>query len=258
MLKQITIVKENIDQGFEMPWSVYPYANYVHYGLNSPLFKVFVTSNGVVVTQYDDTLQICGKEISERDVEEVIAFAKANSIRTITGSSSSIHLLSSKTSLKNKVTYGKIIEICIKNHSSAAKIALASTKKDYEEIAKFVVDINSASGSYYELNQYFNQIYNRYLEHYSRNWFIKEKESIIGHIATYAEAPSYAVLGGLVVEPNHRQHGIGKDLFCTVTSSLINEGKRVYLFCFNEMLLPFYRRYALSEDDVGKLILLHE
>lgn len=254
MINKITKPSSSLLESFILPWSVYPYANYIKYGFDSRIFSIYEL-NGKIITKYDDSLQLCFNEINDAEYLEVFKFAKRNNVRMISGKQEIIRKFA--TFFENsKAYYGYIFENdCILDVKDSNKIMYASSKQQFEEIAKLVCDCNSDNKSYYTITQYFNQIYSRFTLKYCRNWICTQDAKTIGHIATYAETDKFAVIGGLAVQTNYRKQGIGKNLLCFANNELIKEGKIIYWFCYNPNLQDFYHSISSKCYPCGKLLL---
>lgn len=253
MINKITKISCFSTKYFTLPWSIYPLANYQKYGLDSEIFSVYEL-NEKIFTRYDDSIQLCFESINDIEKEEIIQFIKTNQIRMVSGKQELIKLLAN--AIKNtKAYYGSIFENNKLLSSDNSNIILATSIIDFKKIAKLVCESNSDNKSFYDLDQYFNQIYNRFLQKYCRNWIYKMDDNIIGQIATYAETSKYAVLGGLAVNKDFRKQGIGKKLLFVSNNELIKENKTVYWFCYNDNLNEFYKSVSLKSYPYGKLMI---
>lgn len=239
---------------FSMPWSIYPYANYLKYGINNSFYSIF-TINHVVFTQYHDSIQVCSETISIEEAKEISLFIIENNIRMASGSSQAMHLIFPLLN-KGRIEDGLIFEFTDFECDKDYLINYAKDKETFLKIASLVCKANSSNTGYYALEQYFNQIYDRYSEGYCRNWvYSDDKDNIIGHIATYAETDSYAVLGGLAVDDNYRGQGIAKALLKHSINDLLKENKTIYAFGYNKNLYIFYKSISKQTYPACKIML---
>lgn len=251
-MKIIELKMVNQDM-FYMPWSIYPYSNYLKYGCGKDFFKLYLVNN-CIFTQYHDSVQICSKTIDNDEAFEISNFINIENIRMVSGAKNVIESIFNRLG-RGRIENGLIFELKeFDINLGDANIRLVNETGVFYEIAKLVCESNSSNTSFYGLEQYRDQILNRYKEGYCRNWIYTINHQVIGHIATYAETPKYCVLGGLAVDAHFRGQGIAKKL---LSYSIMNIGrqKKVYAFCFNHNLEPFYKRISIGFWETSKLLL---
>lgn len=253
MISKITKASSISLNHFAFPWSIYPYSNYVKYGLNNEIFSLFLL-NKKIFTKYDDSIQLCFEELNDEEVQEIAQFIYLNDIRMVSGKQELIRRLA-KIIKNSKAYYGYIFENNARLLSDNKNVSYASSIDDFKNITDLVCESNSDNKAFYNREQYFNQIYNRFIQKYCRNWIYKVNGQIVGQIATYAETNEYAVLGGLAVNKNFRRRGIGKKLLFTSQNELIKENKTVYWFCYNTDLQDFYKSISSKSYLCGKLMI---
>lgn len=253
MIKKINDVSEIKKEMFSMPWSVYPYANFLKYGIEREFYSLFVINN-CFFTKYHDSIQICSKNISVSVVPELVNYIKKNKIRMITGPTECLDLIYNSLQ-KGRIEHGFIYQFTPFAFETKYMIDRAIRIYEFRAVAELVCEANSNNLGFYGLEQYFNQIYSRFSDGYCRNYICLLNNKIIGHIATYAETPIYGVLGGLAVDVQFRGHGIAKALLSKSISELNKEGKDVYAFCFNNLLFAFYDSISIHSYPTSKIIL---
>lgn len=253
MIQQLKNESEVAISDFSMPYSIYPLCNYLKYGFSNELFKLYRTDNGVLIAQYDDSLTICSEKIEKQDCSDLKRLIVHKKIRMLSGSSEVINYFK-RNFKKGVLETGSIVLLKKINICNGEGIKTATTFEEYKKIVDLVLNVNKTNVSYYNYDQYLNQIYSRFLDKYSRNLYIVEKEEFVGHIATYAESDSLAVLGGLVIKEDHRGRGLAKQLFEELLSVLSKENKDSYLFCYNKSLFDFYNRYSKSTYNCSKIL----
>lgn len=238
---------------FSMPYSIYPLCNYLHYGFLNESFVLYRSAGGALIARYDDSLTICSQKITKQDCIDLKSFIVNKKIRMLSGSKDTVAFFYSFFN-DGVIENGYIASLSplIKNEKNSIKCA--STLEEYKNITNLVLNVNKTNISYYKYDQYLNQIYSRFKNNYCRNLYIKKGNEFIGHIATYAESDSAAVLGGLVVREDYRGQGIAKQLFETILSILTKENKESFLFCYNESLLSFYKRYSKETFPCSKVL----
>ena len=253
MIRRITEPKDIDVSRFEMPWSLYPYSNYVKYGLNNDKFIVYSLGHNIF-TSLEDTIQVCSDNLDDKECRELADFVKANKIRMVNGPSNSLKKICDELQY-GVLKYGYLFQLGCFEVDNNIVIEHSSKEDEFQNIAKLVCDANSSNTSYYGLQQFFNQIYSRYQDGYCRNIVVKDDDKIIGHVATYAENEKYGVIGGLAVDTQFRGQGIAKSLMSFLTKELSQENKRVYAFCYNETMEGFYRKHSVNEFQYSKILL---
>lgn len=251
-MKKVLFESEIKIEDFSLPWSVYPLANLKKYGLSADVFAVYI-ADGKIVTKHDDTIQICSDELTKNACLEIADFIRQNRIRMISGRKDNLEKLMPLLS-NAKLVSGYIFELESFDVDSVFVVEKAEDNH-FKDIAELVCEVNSTNKSYYKLEQYFNQIYERHKDGYCHNWIIHHDNKIIGHIATYAEADNYAVLGGLAVDADYRGKGIAKALLSYSIASIREAGKKCYAYCYNENLVGFYKKHCSHEFVCSKILI---
>ena len=253
MIKKVESISQINKEMFAMPWSIYPYANFLRYGVDKDFYSLYLIDD-VLFTKYYDSVQVCSKAISELQAKEISSFVLDNIIRMVSGPTECLEKIFALLG-RGRIENGHIFELDSFNNNCVSNITLATEIKAFKEIAVLVCDANSSNTGYYGLEQYFDQIYSRYSEGYCRNWVYIANSKIVGHIATYAEAEGYAVLGGLAVDKDYRGQGIAKALLNNAINDMKSENKKSYAFCYNHNLLGFYLKISKSSFKSSKIML---
>lgn len=253
MIRQIVNVEEVSKEIFALPWSIYPYANFLKYGTSKECFTLYV-SGDCFFTKYHDSVQVCSKTINGNDAKEIAAFIVNNNIRMVSGSTDCMSAIFPLIN-KGRIEHGLIFSLKPFAPLNTHKVEYAKTREEFTQIAKLVCKANSNNKGYYGLEQYFDQIYSRFSEGYCRNWIYKFDNKIVGHVATYAETPLYGVIGGLAVDDNYRRQGIAKRLLSSSIDALIKEKKEVFAFCYKENLVEFYNSISFNSYPTSKIII---
>lgn len=253
MIRQIDKIVNIKKEMFAMPWSIYPYANYLKYGISKDFFCLYVVDN-CLFTRYHDSIQVCSDYLSNDAAREVANYIIENNIRMASGHTSCMNAIFTILN-KGRIEHGLIFHLEPFKSRKVYDIKYAESSEDFHKISELVCKANSGNTGYYGLQQYYEQIYSRFSEGYCRNWVYSLKGKIIGHIATYAETPLYGVLGGLAVDESFRGRGIAKCLLSISIDNLFNEGKNVYAFCYKKNLIDFYDSISSCSYPTSKILL---
>ena len=252
MIKRIENTKNINKKMFAMPWSIYPYANYLKYGISKDFYSLHLVGS-CFFTRYHDSIQVCSEIISDNDAAELAEYIVAKNIRMVSGATNCMDTIFSFLG-KGRIEHGLIFHLKSFHVVNEHDIKYASIS-DFVQIADLVCKANSSNTGYYGLQQYYDQIFSRFSEGYCRNWIYSINSKIIGHIATYAETPFYGVLGGLAVDEDYRGHGIAKSLLSHSISDLLAEHKDVYAFCYQKGLINFYKSISFNSYPTSKIML---
>ena len=239
-----------------MPYSLFPYANTLFYGLNKKIFSLCKTGN-CYFSKYDDSIQICSETINEDELIDISNFIQNQNIRMVTAKpeiASKLAKTLDKNSLSFRKEEGYIFEINIFDQNNTDILITAEHKEDFRQMAHIVCLANSNNPNFYKEKQLYRQYYKRASSHYCRNFFLKENNSILGCISTYCETKDFCVIGGLAVHPNFQKRGYGRKLFLSVLNKLASENKKIFLFCYNEKLLEFYCQYSNKKIPISKIL----
>ena len=240
-----------------MPYSLFPYANILFYGLNKKIFSLYKTGN-CYFSKYDDSIQICSETINEDELEDISNFIQIQNIRMVTAKqeiASKLGNILDNTSLSYRKEGGYIFQINIFEQSNTDVLLTAKHKEDFRQMAHIVCLANSNNPNFYKEKQLYRQYYKRASSGYCRNFFLEENNSMLGCISTYCETKDYCVIGGLAVHPNFQKRGYGRKLFLGALNKLASESKKIFLFCYNENLLEFYCQYSNKKIPISKILI---
>lgn len=239
--------------------NAYLYIDIVKYGLDNEFVKVWVNSKGYgelkqIVLQYYNTMQLY---VQGGELTGIIDLIVERRPDMISGRADVIRQIHSDVRELYTVTYGFVLSQVSKVDSGVGSPELA-TEEDMEEIACLICS-DKGIGGHYKPEDLKNQLVRRLRDNIGRNYVIRDKERIVAHYATYAEAPGIAVTGGLIVAPEYRGNGYAKKLHCFLSSVLLGEGRDVVFFCHDHDVLGFYLRLGASiHDKYGKLTLISD
>lgn len=257
MIIQIKKDKDFKKSDLVMPYSLFPYANILFYGLNKKIFSLYRVGN-CYFSKYDDSIQICSEIINEDELDEISDFIQTKKIRMVTAKpeiASKLAKTLDMHGLSCKKEDGYIFQINIFEQKEYEVLITAKDKKDFRQMAHIVCLANSNNPNFYKEKQLYLQYYKRASSGYCRNFFLKENNLMFGCISTYCETKDYCVIGGLAVHPNFQKRGYGRKLFLGALNRLASENKKIFLFCYNENLLEFYCHYSNKKIPISKILI---
>ena len=234
------------------------YIDIKKYRLNNPAMKVWFNRDqnnriNLVIMKYHTSISLHmeGDTVSLSEISRIIHEYNPASI---TGKKSIIEKIAPSVCLEYNTEYGHIFEYKKFCDFGGNEMVEKATEEDAMEIARLITS-DKEIGSYYEIEDFANQLVERMRADMGRNYIIREDGKIIGHIATYAELDDVAVTGGLIVERAYEGHMFGAVLEGYVVRQMREEGFRLYTFVVN------HKRYKLLKNmgnlpvgEYGKMI----
>lgn len=242
--KILDILKESIVD------NIYLYIDILMFGLEKEYLNVWINEQqneiNQVILKYYNSFQIYSKKNSYNKIVNLILKHKPS---MVSGTENIIRSIYEILKDSYDVNYGAILEqerikVLVRDH----KPTLASIN-DMEEIAGLIC-IDKSIGGHYKKSELVEQLSARFQEKTGRNYIIKEDDKIIAHYSTYAESPDIAIMGGLIVHPLYRGRGLAKALHIYLSNILVDEGKRVFLFCNEKEVLKMY--LSLGAKNCGR------
>lgn len=129
------------------------------------------------------------------------------------------------------------------------KIQVA-TEDDAMEIAQTYGEIQEFKDLYSrDLNNRYNQIYNRISSGEGKHIFIKDEEGIVAHGNTTAENSFSGMIGGVFTRKNMRYRGYGSQIVSYLVRDLMVRNKEVALFYSDEKEGAFFRKLGFEDME---------
>ena len=243
----LDILRENIVD------NIYLYMDILLFGLNNEYITIWINEEkskiNQIILKYYDSYQIYSRISSYDDIVNLILRDKPS---MISGTQNVISEIHKNLNGEYDANYGIVLEQEKVQKTEIRSLPILATLEDMEEIARLIC-IDKDIGGHYSKDILEKQLSTRFQEGTGRNYIIKKENNIIGHYATYAETPEMAVMGGLIVHPTYRRQGYAKLLHTHLSSVLINEGKRVFLFCKKDILKMYLSLGSKICAKYGKL-----
>ena len=268
---QKVALKEQLDEILEylrpdQEKCLYLFADLYVYGLRNPNMQVWYDSDEqglrMIVMQYHKSFQVYTNRAFD-DVSGLLSLIEREQPHCISARREIIAALEQKLP-QYKPEYGVVVrhpEISeakfrrIMDNNSTAKIMEASVEDAYE-IAQLVCS-DEELGTPYTVDSLANELRERIETGMGRSFVIKDHDRIVAHTATYAEADTFAVRGGLIVSSEYRDTELFHLLDMYSHFILTVEKKSVYGMLLDERLLKAYKRQGCEVvSHYGRLSLV--
>lgn len=235
--------------------NIYLYIDILIYGLNNENLKVWINMEEFTIKQivlkYYNSFQIYSNIGSYSDIVNLIFKYKP---MMISGTKDIIKEIHRNVKGYYNVSYGIVLEQEQSQLLNIKELPTRALLDDMEKIADLICSDKNIGGHYSKatLN---HQLSERLQDKMGRNYIIKKEEKIVAHYATYAETVDVAVMGGLIVDSSSRGKGYARILHKYLANELLNEEKRVFLFCDEELVKMYLTLGAKVCGEYGKLTL---
>ena len=118
-------------------------------------------------------------------------------------------------------------------------------KEDFDGIAKLIYE-DEDLGSSYELESLTQQMYERNLEKFTRNYVIRDNDRVIAHASTGAENEKVSMLSYVITNPKHRGKGLAFQVCSNLCKDLIEEGKQIFLINYSQESTKLYDKLGFK------------
>lgn len=245
----------------DLPNCLYLYIDLTVYGMDNPNMKVWTGIQAgkidLVIMKYHDSFQIYKKsDIWDQEQDEILDLVQKFSPERISGNEPSVRHLETALSDTYQAVYGAILrgnQNLPGNPPEKRRCEWAEIS-DIREIVELMMD-ETDFGKTYQNQELMAQLEERYRTGMGRSMIIRDKDRIVGHIATFAEAADLAIVGGSVMRKEYRKTDL-YDVLCKEFYSLLlkEERKDIYFFLTNKRHIALYSRLFQKETTYGKLI----
>lgn len=233
---------------------IYLYIDIKKYGLTNPAMNVWYEKKSgrisLVAMRYHTSITF----FAENDncnldaVIDLIKKYKPNSISTTKKLAERLYLLLGTYD----VSYGYIIRFLHYPDFGGDHLVELAKDDDMLEIARLVTS-DEGIGSYYELQDLADQFLERRRCGMGRNYVVRENDSIVGHVASYAELDHIATEGGLIVRTDCRGKRIGSVIESFFIRKMLEEGFRLYSFASERRCKTLVKMGNEIATEYGKL-----
>lgn len=128
-------------------------------------------------------------------------------------------------------------------------------KEDFFDIAKLIYQ-DEDLGSSYNLESLTQQMYERNVQKFTRNYVIHQDGKVVTHAATGAENSQLAMLSYVITDPKYRGKGLAFKVCSNLCRDLIEEGKQIFLINYSQESTGLYDKIGFKICcEWGKLFL---
>ena len=225
--------------GNDYPSCLYLYLDLLKYGLESSSIDVYVQLGNdniqALLLKYYSCLHVFSRDNSF-NAEELAVFFVENRFTMLYCTAETAERIrkgfSQEVKKKATITKGWVAQIERVDYEPLG-LAVAAEKQDFVQIIKLIYEDNDIGRSYI-FDELAKQIEERNQEGFARNLVIKKDGQVIAHACTNAELNKIAVVAELLVKEEYRKKGFASEIWRTICSQLLSEGKEVYSFYYSE------------------------
>lgn len=238
--------------GADYPRCLYLYLNLKKYGLDSDFIDMFILFSEseikAVLLKYYSCLHVYSSD-NQFDAEELACFFIENKYTMLYCAAETARKVYSAfpNVIKGKavITEGWVAQIKRVDHDPKG-LAQPAGKEDFEQIARLIYDDDDIGRSY-KFDELVKQLEERNQQGYARNLVIKHGDMVIAHACTNAENEEIAVVAELLVGKEFRRKGYASEIWRSICSQLLIEGKEVYSFYYSKESRYLHKKIGFFE-----------
>ena len=263
---EIDRVLRYLEQDLQM--CLYAYIDIKKYGTENPNLTVFIQSDEktiseeniqCVVMKYYRGLQIYTSN-ENYDAKELVTFLQTIDFNMINGAEYLISSIRRELEGKQEIECetGYVMELKALEWKEDAEITSrirAVADEEFDEVAQLICS-DQELGGHYEVKSLSKQLLERRNEKFGRNLALYVDEELACHGATYAEIEEAAVVSGLITNVCYRGKGYAYQLVGKMCNELLQEGKRVFLFYYNDTAGRLYKKLGFTNGRVWQKLVL--
>lgn len=236
----------------DYPKCLYLYLDLKQYGVKSKSVATFVQSQKgmiqAVYLKYYNCLHVYSKE-NDFDLDEFYSFFDSSTYSMIYCEKTTAYYIWNKWfSSQSKdfdITPGWVARIR-QVDMKAQNVIQVADDNDFPQIVMLIHE-DEDIGRSYNLEELSEQLKERALDGYTRNFVIHEAEKVIAHACTNAEIDDIAVVAELVVDKEYRRKGYASQIWRFICKQLLDEGKEVYSFYYSTESRSLHRKIGFEE-----------
>lgn len=256
MIRESSNTNEIIDYiGAEYGKCLYIYLDICRYGLEQSFLKAWKcideeSNITAVIMKYHTGLHVFSRK-KNCDFNEIVELIKTEKPNMVCGEKECIiQMLGKLDEYKSDFGYVKIASDFKQQEDNT--VVCAETA-DFHEMAEMLCK-DYGIGSSYTVEEMSNQLKERMLDGYGRNYLLKENNQIIGQVGTGAELDEVAVISDVMVDESFRGRGVATRLLHRLCGDLAAEGKKCFLVCYNPIADKVYEKMGfINYCEWGKL-----
>ena len=246
----IAFLKEHLDH------CVYLYIDISKYRLTNPNMMVWLDDDETdeikaVVMKYHTSITFF--TLDEDNLDGIVEIINEVKPYSVSSTRALIEKVMPQTSIRYQVSFGYVVRYTTFPDMGGSDMVEMATEDDMREIAELILS-DEGIGSYYEMDDFENQLKERLRTGMGRNFIIRKDGIIIAHCAIYAELDYIAVGGGFIVHPDYRKditYGLILDSY--TFRKIVSENKLDYAFLNEKRMKTMVRLGNTCVGEYGKL-----
>lgn len=228
---------------------LYLYLDLKKYTVKSDKISAYIQTDGTqtraVLLIYYSCLHLYSEK-NDFNAAEICRFLSEKNIMMIYCAESVASKLSKYMDKNILLTTGWVSQIKnINSYDNKVKI-IPAKENDFSQIS-YMICADSDIGRNYKYEDLINQLSERVVQGFSRNYVIKDGETVIAHACTNAEIKNIAVVGELMVKNEYRRHGYGSMIWSYLCGELLAENKEVYSFYYSDESRLLHKKIGFLE-----------
>ena len=253
---EIDEVLQYLEQDLQL--CLYAYIDIKKYRIDNPNLTVYVQYDGkdnlqCVVMKYYKGLQIYTHK-EEYDAKELVSFLKGIEFNMINGSDYLVSAIQRelKGVLDTECETGYVMELTDfiwQEDKDVSSLIEYVPDERYDEVARLICS-DEELGGHYEVEALSRQLLERKNEQFGRNLILCVDGKIACHGATYAEIEEAAVVSGIITDADCRGKGYAYQVVGKLCRDLRSEGKRVFLFYYNDTAGRLYKKLGFGNEKL--------
>lgn len=236
---------------------LYAYADLCRYSLGENFINAWLeySEEGKIralIFNYHNGVHIYSSDLSF-DIDEVVNLLKTIKPAMINAKIEIIHMLASYFEEYHQ-EFGYILHQENKEFKYSENVEPANPS-DFHDMASMLCE-DYGIGASYTLEEMEKQIKERYIDGYGRSYILRKDDVIAAQASTGAEVKEFAVIIYVIVANGFRRQGLASEVTGNLCQTLLNEGKDIYLVCYEEGAMLMYERLGFKPcTEWGKLFI---
>lgn len=238
--------------GSDYPSCLYLYLDLQKYGIESDVVSVYLQTKDdeieALLLQYYSCLHVYSRS-NAFDADELAIFFCNYDFTMLYCAANTAELvylaLPQEVKTKATITRGWVAQIKQVDREPRG-LAVTAEKRDFDQIVRLIYN-DEDIGRSYKFEELTRQLEERNHQRYARNLVIREKEQVIAHACTNAEFNDIAVVAELLVKKEYRRKGYASEIWRTICSQLLAEGKKVFSFYYSDESRMLHKHIGFYE-----------
>ena len=227
---------------------LYLYVDLMKYGFDNPNVRLWLQKdeqgdNCALVLQYYTGMHVFSRD-GEFNPAEVRELIYENNPSMVCGMATTLAVLGDVRGYETELgKVGHLVDVADADTSMCSK----ADRDDIRDIADLMAD-DEALGKPYQDDQLYNQLIERYDQHFGRSFMIRHKDTgkVIATASTYAEEAGVAVISGVMVHPDFRGRGYAGKVLSAICSDLKENGFDVFSYYYIEPAEKLHARVGFE------------